>query len=231
MPHELQFMEEDRNARLDDYLDRVVAPLVDHVPHARRRELRAELGAHLEALVDAHLELGATPEEALTAALKQFGSPRRVGQYWLREWRRERPAPPDSALRTAYVGLLCFLPATLLAWIANNAAVAVGGNALSALLVLNTLLFPIAAGLLTGILSRTRHGYGALLSCGATALLCAVIGACQGVDGATETQRFPVAALAATQVLFWFPLAAASGALGGSLRRGLREALGNWATD
>lgn len=231
MPYELQFTEEDPNARLEDYLDRVVAPLVDDVPHARRRELRAELGAHLDALVEARLELGATPEEAVTAALRQFGSPRQVGKTWLREWRKEQPDRPASALKTAYIGLLCFLPASLFAWIANNMAVAIGGSAVSGLLVINTLLFPVAAGLLTGILSRTRHGYGALLGCGACALLCAVIAAIQGVDAANESRQFPVVALAATQLLFWLPLAAAAGAMGGTLRQGLRNALRRWATD
>jgi hypothetical protein len=231
MPHELQFTEEDRSARLDDYLDRVVAPLVDDVPHARRRELRAELGAHLEALVDAHVELGANPEEALAAAIRQFGPPRQVGKHWLREWRRERPAPPASALQTARVGLLCFLTASFFSWAFCSAAVKVGSSAVGGLLLLNTILFPTVAGLLTGILSRTRHGYGALLGCGCAALICAILGAFESVSEFSEIQRFPVAALAATQMVLWLPLAALAGAAGGSLRRGLREALGRWATE
>jgi hypothetical protein len=232
MSYELQQSAEDRNARLDDYLDRVVAPLVDDVPLARRRELRAELGAHLDALVDAHLELGSTPEEALAAAIKQFGSPRQVGKYWLREWRRERKTPPDSALHTAAVGLLCFLPASLLAWVANNAATTLGSNVVGGVLIFNTLLIPLVAGLITGMLTRTRHGYGAVLGCGAAAMLCAIIAACQSLAGIhDEGPGFPVVALAMAQLLFWLPIAAAAGALGGSLRQKLRVALGRWATN
>lgn len=231
MSHELHFAENERNARLDDYLDRVVAPLVDDVPHARRRELRAELGAHLDALVEAHLELGATPEEALTAAIRQFGPPRQVGRQWLREWQRELPAPPESPLQAARVGLLCYLVASFLSWAFSNAAVTVGNSAVGGLLMLNAVLFPIAAGLLTGILARNRHGYGALLGCSCAALLCGILGAFEGMPALMEAHRFPLAALSATQMVIWLPLAAASGALGGSLRRGLRKTLGQWATD
>jgi len=226
MPHELQFTEDDRNARLDDYLDRVVAPLVDDVPHVRRRELRAELGAHLESLVEAHLELGDTPEEALAAALRQFGPPRQVGKCWLREWRRERPARLESPMQAARVGFLCYLTASFFAWLCSSAAVAVGNSAVGGLLVLNAVVFPIVAGLLTGILVRTLHGYGALLGCSCAALVCGIIGAFESTPALAEVQHFPLAVLAATQVVIWLPLAAASGAIGGSLRRGIRESLG-----
>lgn len=229
MPHELQFIEEDRNARLEDYLDRVVAPLIDDVPRARRRELRAELSAHLEALIEAHIELGSTPEEAMTAAIRQFGPPRQVGKQWLGEWRRKQPAPPPSPLHTARIGLLCFLPASLFAWFANSVAVAVGSSALGGLLAFNTLVFPITAGLATGLLSRTRHGYGALLGCGGAALLCAFLAMFEGVPEAVAPQRFPIAALAMSQMVFWLPLAAAAGAIGGRIRPGVRRTLGRWA--
>jgi len=231
MPHQLQATEEDRNAHLEDYLDRVVTPLMDDVPRARRRELRAELSAHLEALIEAHIELGSTPEEAVAAAIRQFGSPRQVGKQWLREWRREQPAGLRSALHTARIGLLCFLPASLFAWCANSAAIAVGSSAVGGLLVLNTLLFPITAGLITGMLSRTRHGFGALLGCSGAALLCAILGALEGIPELVEARHFPFAALAMTQMVFWLPLAAAAGAIGGRLRHGARAALGRWASD
>lgn len=228
MPHELQTTADDPTVRIDDYLDRVVAPLVNDVPHARRRELRSELGAHLEALVEAHRELGATPDEAVSAALQQFGSPRQVGRQWLREWQR-KPLPPASPRHSAFVGLLCFLPASLLAWGANNLAISVGSWATSALLLINTVVFPVAAGLITGFLVRKRHGFGAVLGCGVVAILCALAGALQSVDEIATARQFPLAALAATQAAIWLPLAAAAGALGGSLRRQVRRALNGWA--
>jgi hypothetical protein len=231
MSHELQSTTEEVTLPIEDYLDRVVAPLAEEVPHARRRELRAELGAHLEALVAAHLELGAIPEEAVSAALQQFGSPRAVGQEWLRSWRRVEPARPASPLRTAGIGLLCFLPASLFAWLANNAAVAIGNSQVAGWLLFNSLLFPVAAGLLTGLLSRRRHGFGALLGCAAAAFLCGVFGALQDGSEWAEPRHFPLAALAATQIVFWLPLAALAGAVGGSLRRGTRDAVARWASD
>lgn len=231
MRHELQDTTDEVTLPIEDYLDRVVAPLVEEVPHARRRELRAELGAHLEALVAAHLELGATPEAAVSAALQQFGSPRQVGREWLRAWRQVEPTRPASPLRTAGVGFLCFLTASLFAWTANSTAVAIGSNQVGGWLLFNSVLFPVAAGLLTGILSRRRHGFGALLGCAAAAFLCAVFGALQAGSEWSAPRHFPLAVLAATQVVFWLPLAAAAGAVGGSLRRGAREAMARWATD
>lgn len=77
-----------RDPRIEDYLDRVCAPLVDDVPYARRQELRAELGAHLEALAEAYMELGSPAEEAVPKALQRMGNPRRMGRQWAVRWER-----------------------------------------------------------------------------------------------------------------------------------------------
>jgi hypothetical protein len=93
-----------RDERIEEYLDRIDAPLIGHVPRARRLELRAELALHLDALVEAHQELGATPDEAVTDALRQFGDPLHVGQ----EWRQVNPVCNSrrSWLRGALFGAL-----------------------------------------------------------------------------------------------------------------------------
>src|SRR5688572_116869 len=76
--------------RVEEYLDRVCGQLPADLTLARRREVREELRTHLGALVEAHRELGASEEEAVEAALRQFGDARRLA----REWRKAAaPAP------------------------------------------------------------------------------------------------------------------------------------------
>ena len=94
--------------RIEEYLDRVCARLVDDVPRERRLELRTELQAHLEALVRAREELGASSEEAVSAALAQFGDAAAVGREWTRAWTQRGRRPPREMLRATMAALLCF---------------------------------------------------------------------------------------------------------------------------
>jgi len=66
--------------RVEDYLDRVLAPLTAGaaLPYARRQELRRELHQHLDAMIRAYQELGETPETACEKAFAQFGTPEEV---------------------------------------------------------------------------------------------------------------------------------------------------------
>src|SRR5258708_7636566 len=75
--------ETDLDARIEDYLDRIYAPMVGRLPYARRQELRNEMRAHVGQLIAAHEELGSEGEEAVTAALRQFGEPALVAGRWL----------------------------------------------------------------------------------------------------------------------------------------------------
>jgi HAAS domain-containing protein len=72
-------------APVDDYLARLNAELIP-MPLVERRALLHELRQHLEGLAAAHRELGAAPEAAVLAALRQFGDPVRIGQRLIREW-------------------------------------------------------------------------------------------------------------------------------------------------
>ena len=80
-----------RDPRLAAYVDRVCDRLPRSVPPESRQELRAELVAHLEALVDAHLEVGSDEDTAVKAALHQFGNANSLGRQWSRAWKRSRP--------------------------------------------------------------------------------------------------------------------------------------------
>ena len=74
------------NKEWDDYLRRLYRPLHSLPPDARA-EAQQELRQHLDALVAAQIELGATDEEAVRAALHLFGDPARVGRRLAGEWR------------------------------------------------------------------------------------------------------------------------------------------------
>jgi hypothetical protein len=69
---------------LNDYLETITAPLVDVLPYEEREALRTEFRLHLYAIAAAHEELGTAPENALAAALHDFGDPRAIGRgiYW-----------------------------------------------------------------------------------------------------------------------------------------------------
>src|SRR4051794_13907875 len=75
--------------RLRAYLDGLEKPLAS-LGAATAADWRREAEAHLWSLIVANEELGASREEAVTAALKQFGDERRVGQRVAREVRRQR---------------------------------------------------------------------------------------------------------------------------------------------
>ena len=74
---------------VEAYFNRLNAQL-KRMPREDRAELHQELRQHLDALAAAHEELGATPEEAVDAALQQFGDPVKIGRRMLREWRHSR---------------------------------------------------------------------------------------------------------------------------------------------
>lgn len=94
--------------QLELYLDRFCAPLVRTVPAEPLRELRAEVRCHLEALVDAHVELGASRDEAVEAALRQFGKPQTIGRQWARQWRRHEPSLPFLGFSAAFCATVAF---------------------------------------------------------------------------------------------------------------------------
>src|SRR5579859_4441771 len=78
-------------AALETYLDTLCRPLAEATPPEEQRAIRDEMRAHLLALAAAHEELGNTPEEAMQAALRKFGSAQKVG----------------AALRNEHVSGLC----------------------------------------------------------------------------------------------------------------------------
>jgi len=67
-------------ALVNDYLEKLTAPLVDVLSYTEREALRTEVRLHLQAIAAAHEELGSASEDALNAALRDFGNPRKIGR-------------------------------------------------------------------------------------------------------------------------------------------------------
>jgi hypothetical protein len=66
-------------SRLEQYLDELERPLAG-LSEGVRSEWREEARQHVLGLAAAHEELGSSPDEALEAALRQFGNARRIGE-------------------------------------------------------------------------------------------------------------------------------------------------------
>lgn len=100
------------DSRIEDYLDRICAPLVGNLPYERRQEIRAEIREHLDALTEASIESGHTPDKAVERALQQFGDPKRISMEILKS-RNLDEGSLVAALRAALVGYgltaICFL--------------------------------------------------------------------------------------------------------------------------
>src|SRR5437868_3014731 len=70
------------DARIEAYLDRALGRRAGWsgsgclLPASDSQELRLEMRAHVEALIDAYRELGSTDDEAVTEALRRFGDAR-----------------------------------------------------------------------------------------------------------------------------------------------------------
>lgn len=109
-------MNTENTARVDAYLDQVLAPLTRRLSRFQQGELRRELRAHLWERIDAYRELGHSEDEAVTEALKQFGGADDFLKQWRQEWVKTTPQATlreiGAAMRSA---LLLSLPALLIA--------------------------------------------------------------------------------------------------------------------
>ena len=68
---------------IEDYLDRVCAPLVGTIARSKREEIRQRVRLRLEQFTTAHRELGSTDAEAVELALTQCGDPELISRRWL----------------------------------------------------------------------------------------------------------------------------------------------------
>lgn len=74
------------NPLIEDYLDRLSAPLVGVVPAQDRLRLRAEAGAHLERQVERALLTGGDENEAIRQAIEAYGPAAIVAREYIETW-------------------------------------------------------------------------------------------------------------------------------------------------
>lgn len=71
---------------LDDYVDRLRAPLVGTVPLERRQRFLSEVAGHLEALVEDYRQEGEAPDSAARRAIREHGKPGQLAEDFLAAW-------------------------------------------------------------------------------------------------------------------------------------------------
>jgi hypothetical protein len=139
--------------RIEEYLDHVCVLLVDSVPYEARYALRREMKQHLEAAILAHIELGSTPEQAVTQALTQFGEARQIARQWLDEWQHTSPSEKPLSRVTAMLIALSMLSFTTFS--AGGLAMLPGPGSVGLISTI-FLLSALMGGLATGVLLRSH---------------------------------------------------------------------------
>ena len=155
-----------RDERVQDYLDTLCAPLVGIVAYRERQSIRAEAEGHLYAQMEDFEAEGLPALEATEAALRAYGEPYRLGRAILDTWYRGKGAgiQPNRysvwAVRRAFavfgaasVLSLLLMQAYVFGWL---------GSGVCLFAAVLSVLSPLAAGALTGLLIPTRAGRAAV---------------------------------------------------------------------
>jgi len=167
---------------MEDYLDRVCAPLVGQVTREKREEIRQRVRQRLQQFAAAHRELGSTPSEAVDLAIVQCGPPEVISSRWLRNNTANLAAQTGASGRTSEK-----LPDRLFGTAKASTAVATLTFGLPYIAFLSQMsghiestiqqpsvtfnrvwLFavPLLAGLLTGLAAKSRPGRGVVNAIG-----------------------------------------------------------------
>src|SRR5262249_50846480 len=147
------------------------APLIGSVAYEARQKQRTELRDHIYAVVQAHMELGSPPEEAVSAALRHIGGLETTVRAVSRQQTRRKPS---ARWATLLATLLFGLP-----WLADNTrfaarlwetwvrpfdspSEAISKASAAAFYRFELFIVPLLAGLLVGLLARHRAVRGVL---------------------------------------------------------------------
>ncbi|MDX2065501.1 MAG: hypothetical protein SFX74_07160 [Fimbriimonadaceae bacterium] len=93
---------------IQDYLDRLVAPLIGTVPNEERWRLREETRFHLERLRDDYAAEGRTDREAGQLAIRAYGSASETADRFIETWFRKQPIGPLAA-RLGHANSIAFV--------------------------------------------------------------------------------------------------------------------------
>ncbi len=139
---------------LSSYLQRTCVPRGSVVSEQEQDELREEMSGHILALAAAYQELGSSAEEAMRAALKQFGEAEEIGRGVAREIGK-RPSLLESPLTVSMIG------GVLVNWVTLSGANYLLVNAEINVITLEAHLVGIAMGCISGtVLWKRRRSIG-----------------------------------------------------------------------
>lgn len=156
---------------LELYLEEVKQQLKSLPKSQRETELR-EIAGHLDALIQAHQADGMLYGDAVSAAMRQFGCPHRVGGGLSRAWQQRHGERPLRVLAAAGAVLVCQIALLALcgglSLLARTASAGGYGPPLLAehcapLLDGAAFLTPLAAGLLAQTIAPRRVWWSALV--------------------------------------------------------------------
>ncbi|HLK55702.1 MAG TPA: permease prefix domain 1-containing protein [Chthonomonadaceae bacterium] len=206
--------------QIEAYLDRIAPSTGGTLTAEAQQERRAEMRAHLEALIAAYIELGDTPEHAVAKTLQQFGSPRAVQ----REWQHTLCSPESRSVRPALGialrlnALVCLISLILIPKGIELAA-NLGSNAAGVLTDINLYVLPAVAGLLAGFLARSRPMLGTLYALLILLLPMMALDAWRSHDMGSGMWIISAVSQLAIFSMCWIPVACANAGLAGLLKR------------
>jgi hypothetical protein len=152
------------DTQIERYLDTLCTRLSGTLTEEQRREYRAEMQEHLDAMIEAHRELGASETEAVERALQQFGNAQRVATAW----ENSVELPPKVSLRQALRAPFRCFGGMMLVWmtafqILLHMETRLPPGVMELALTLWLVGMPVLAGSATGLLTRGRPILGTLL--------------------------------------------------------------------
>ncbi len=200
---------------IQDYLDYLGVPLLGIVPYRQRRRLLAEAEDHLHGLTEDFLADGFTAQDAVAAALREYGDPWHVGQSFADAWSGAASTHRLSCLADAatlrafgWFGVLTVLNLLIIEW----CVLLPSPSYLFLMEQCLAIASPFVAGAFTGAAMHAQTPSGV---CRAIPLLSlASVGVGFVLSPHTEGLTF-----ALFQIVFWLPIGCLSATVAASLRR------------
>ena len=216
-------------ALIEDYLDKIMAPLVEVLPYERRVALRNETRTQIFSLAAAFQELGSSKEDGIAEAIRRVNSVR-SSDVAVAPKRRPRPAPAGMVFSRGG----WFLPSprgamlTALGWFTiGTFCLFLSESSNPDIQLFPDFLVPLWVGFATGLRSRERPVLGTFL---AWAVVFTATYVLESTLPGTARTGWPSAA-AQIQSLFWLPISLASAWAAAKFRPQIFEALGRWDSD
>lgn len=187
---------------IEDFLDHLTGPLVGVLAYPERHHLRLEVRSHLELLMEEGEAEGLSRDEAVDAALREFGDPWQTGEAILRE--KQGTSSQKGRLRltrlAVFHGIAWFGPPTVLCLLLLEWQVlAAQQEALLPTIGAVALLGPVFGGCMTALTVPARAESGAPYAV-------AILASLSALAGSLLLPRTELLLFALFQLLVWLPL-------------------------